>query len=1137
MKMSDYSFIDKYRKEELVRYLACLHLFPQNSSNVLRLSKLLYKALGKKEGKSHLFIPKFHSEIERYYPFDMNEDPQEYLFVDTVHTKRGSYRVFPGVFSCLQYNLTRMFELAEIAKIEDDLLATVYAILRISDELAKRCGYRRYEKGVPEFKGLYCSNYKEIEDFEKRVRFASSELENLFLNLGVNKSLLQNLICSAKKKEIRSFRFALDGYSPIEKNPLFKTETGDVIVLQPSALLSAAYLLCLDILKQHIGEDKVNSLYLDVMMSELDFTMRQSGAQNCGGAIIDSRLGYLLYYYDNGGIACVTTNHLGSKDDDFKAIEAILKQQHPKTKLLFVETMNSLGLVFPSISTRIEHVFLPIDEFKVMMGQPGMSVTDLYYYSQSRKGLRGFVGQEIDIFAAYWANKHTFYKDESPFFMNYVTGNAFDMRWEYFGKRDDHLVEGPGHMMMVHHFDDYPDEIPIYVPNGDKDKTIFVGECGKTNLTAIVDASDDDTILALREIAKCVVAWTYGFGYRYKEELLNRDVKVVLNIKNESQPRMRQIDDGFLEYSIPRRFYELSTTNKTHDQLVVSFWVQALSEFGLTYVEDCLAKVNQMFQECKGKLLLIEPKGVDYLTMNDGYDASYYINENACDRVLDDIARHLNMRGKQRILTNKESRETTLKVIEFLGSTLNGFLSQYASDKFVNSLIELHHGSLYWLALTGKRFESVNAVMNYFGADWRGQKALLSKYSETNNLTQCLLERVVSNGFHSSEDPKVADIDTIYAYMHELFIFGVYLDMLGFDIPEMEMAILANGRVGLPHKKMNEQMAYFTDLKENELYRPQAYKKLHNLQKGHNIDTNDNQFLEAFLDEYKIEYKQWCAIIECSLEFSLYKEKPIVKVSWDEFEESVLLKVLKPEEIKAFKIAFCLYEGMSTGALPSESFPQRFNRKFQVSSRPWVCYQGRLMYSTKSIHQHEHVILERLNEGKVHAESPKMKTYMSYVNYKKGTNFENNLKDFYETLGLDYLKAFRGVKIGPGEQLENEEDIGDIDVLLINTANKKIACIETKDYYESRTMYEVLSENRKTIDDMEKPLERDKWYKNHITAFARLCNAVDDTYSCESIFVTVNMPAYCYSHSEENRPIRMIPALDIMENPMLVFDK
>jgi len=1096
---------------------------------------LIYETLGGKGGRKHLFIPAFQKEIEKNYSHDLNEDPQEYMFVDLVHTPKGSYRVYPGIFTFLQYNLTRLFDLAEFEKVDTITLSPVYALLELSDILAQKADMRRYEIGDKEHVEFYCSNYQEVARCESVVTFTKGELERMFSKYGLNPSFIQSLVYQSKRKDIKHFEMMSDGYSPVEKTPLYVDRYGNYVVIQPSALLSCAYLQCLEILKVRLGEDLLNRRYLDVLMSEVASIMKQTGTENCGGGI-EKNIGYLLFPYDNDGKICMTIAHQKFDVNDYNQVVETTKKQYPNDNLFYVDIKSSLSLNIEATGRYFEHVNLLIDDFKVMMGQKQMNATELYYYSQARHHLTGYhIGQEIDMFAFYWGNKHTFYRDQTYDFMNFEPGLAYDIRCQYMTERDEHLVEGPGHLMMIRHFDDYPTEIPIYVPVGTDSPNVFVGEYGKTTLTAILHSRDSDEELGLREIAKSLVVWTHGFTFKHGTELLNRKLKLILGFYDGGNPRMKQLDDNFLEFFIPRSVFERKPKDKTYSHLIFDFWIEALIEFGLSDVVDARKKANVMFDECKGDLLLIEPEGIVYWAINDGHQATYFTNDNACDGVLDDIAEHLKMGSENRVLDLNESKTLTLKVIEFLGRTLNDLLSQYATSRFVKSLMELHHGSLFWLATTSMRFEKVNAVMTYLGADYSEQKALLFKYSETNNLTQCLLERIVANNFHSENAPKLVDIDRIFAYMHELYTFGIYLDFLTFGIPGTELAILANGRVGLPQEKINEQMAYFSDVRENELYRPDSYRKLHALQKTPNIDTNDEKFLNAFKEEFHIDYNQWKKLLEESLNYAIGSGQPIIEVAWDEFVDKILLKVIKKEEIKTFKETFCMYKGMSNGALPSESFSQRFNRKYQISTRPWVCYRENVMYSTKSLHQHESVMLERLNEGKVHAQSQKMKAYMSELNHRKGIAFENNLKHYYESLGLATLLAFRGVVIGPGERLDNKEALGDIDVLLIDTKCKKIVCIETKDYYESRTVYELLTENRKTGDDMEKPLERDTWCKSHISAFRSLCNEVDETYSCNSIFVTVNMPAYQYGHLEKKTPIRVIPALDLMENPMLVF--
>ena len=837
MPRSNLSFLGKYRKDELVRYLASLHLYAQNSSNILRLSMMVYEALCGKGGRKHLHIPTFQKEIEKNYSHDMYEDPQEYMFVDLVHTPKGSYRVYPGIFTFLQYNLTRLFELAAAEHVEAETLSSVYALLELSDTIAQKTGKGRYDMGDKEHVELYCSNYQETNTYESVVSFSKRDLEILFSKYGLEPSFIQTLVFHSRSKDVKHFKMTMDGYSPVEKTPLYADELGNCVVIQPSSLLSCAYLHCLEILRERLGEEKLNRRYLDVLMGEVALAMKQTGTHNCGGGIKEN-IGYLLFTYDNGGKVCITIAHQKYDEKNYNQVKDIAKKQYPNDDLLYVDIKSSLSLNIEASNQYFDHVSLLIDDFKVMMAQKHMNATELYYYSQARKRLSGHnIGQEIDMFAFYWDNKHTFYRDQTYDFYSFETGLAYDIRCQYLTERDEHLVDGPGHLMMICHFDDYPKEIPIYVPIGNDSPKVFVGEYGNTRLTTILPTRDNDEVLGLREIAKSLVVWTYGFTYKYGVELLNRKLKLTLSFYDGTNPKMKQLDDDFLEFSIPRKVFERKPKGKTYDYLFFDFWIEALLEFGLCDVEAVKEKSDVLFEECKGELLLIEPKGIVYWAENDGHQATYFTNDNACDRVLDDIAAYLKMGGTPKAFDLKESKALALKIIDFLGTTLNDLLSQYATSRFVESLMELHHGTLFWLASTSMRFEKVNAVMTYLGADYSEQKAYLFKYSETNNLAQCLLERIVANDFHSENDPKLVDIDKIFAYMHELYTFGIYLDFLTFKIPGTELAILANGRVGLPQEQINKQMAYFSDMRENELYRPDSYRKLHAMQKSPNIGS------------------------------------------------------------------------------------------------------------------------------------------------------------------------------------------------------------------------------------------------------------------------------------------------------------
>ena len=59
---------------------------------------MVYEALCGKGGRKHLHIPTFQKKIEKNYSHDMYEDPQEYMFVDFVHTPKGG-------LSCLSWDI------------------------------------------------------------------------------------------------------------------------------------------------------------------------------------------------------------------------------------------------------------------------------------------------------------------------------------------------------------------------------------------------------------------------------------------------------------------------------------------------------------------------------------------------------------------------------------------------------------------------------------------------------------------------------------------------------------------------------------------------------------------------------------------------------------------------------------------------------------------------------------------------------------------------------------------------------------------------------------------------------------------------------------------------------------------------
>lgn len=127
------------------------------------------------------------------------------------------------------------------------------------------------------------------------------------------------------------------------------------------------------------------------------------------------------------------------------------------------------------------------------------------------------------------------------------------------------------------------------------------------------------------------------------------------------------------------------------------------------------------------------------------------------------------------------------------------------------------------------------------------------------------------------------------------------------------------------------------------------------------------------------------------------------------------------------------------------------------------------------------------------------------------------------------------VKIESGSKLNSDKDYGDIDVLLIDRTTKKIVCIEAKNYVESKTVYELIAQNRKIEKDLSKVVERNKWCKDNLLSFKTLDDCVDADYSIQTVFLTLNECAYPYFEHDEMTDITFLSVLDLIEDPLIVF--
>ncbi|NDV67233.1 hypothetical protein [Bacteroides sp. 224] len=278
-----------------------------------------------------------------------------------------------------------------------------------------------------------------------------------------------------------------------------------------------------------------------------------------------------------------------------------------------------------------------------------------------------------------------------------------------------------------------------------------------------------------------------------------------------------------------------------------------------------------------------------------------------------------------------------------------------------------------------------------------------------------------------------------------------------------------------------------------------------------------------------------------SFEYANIKNQPVISIKEEDFKSHIISGILNNDEYVFFKSNFILHSdlksqiGKNKRFKDSEQLIHRYNRRLQLSSRPWVNYDNMISFSSKSLYKSFQIFINRLESGKLNASSKDMISFLSQINALKGKQFNNHLYLLFKKFENTEMSIRKEEPIKPNKILANDSDLGDIDILLINTVKKKIVCIEAKNYYEGRSVYEIISQAKTTEDNLSKVYKRDEWCLNNILKFSHIHNAVDESYSLTTVFLTYNQPAYIY-FERNNSKIKFISALDIITSPMKIFE-
>lgn len=456
-------------------------------------------------------------------------------------------------------------------------------------------------------------------------------------------------------------------------------------------------------------------------------------------------------------------------------------------------------------------------------------------------------------------------------------------------------------------------------------------------------------------------------------------------------------------------------------------------------------------------------------------------------------------------------------VMRVLLPRLKELLAQYDSTALLKKLIGINE------TLIRKR-EKLNLMtptrIACFVSEEQQQADLVDNLGELNATIvaiRCLIEHITAEPYTGSAIISATAIDELVACMDQVIRWGGLGDQLQFELFDVPLTV-TDRRVVAGSKELDEVLSPYnwTKMGEHIVDAKSAFEHTFpqtNPIKGKDVPPNVDQ---AFVTDFGISFTRICGMINALGIIAYRQPLPYAMLAKSSLKAEIN-KIEAPFSDAEFESGFQLLALFNRGKVENFSAefegydisPWRYNRRLSLMRRPlsvvnnpaspddpFVYWGVRQVIASRSYLADQC----RSNRLRVREDGAIIKV-LSKLNNEAGARL---VLSVIEQLKNPDLVTDSEIFIGPDKPFKNPEDIGDIDVLLIDVKNKVIYSLECKNMAASRSFKEMVEEVGKLFDErwIDKHVVRDQWIKDNLDQLNARYKLDLHDFAVKSIFVT-----------------------------------
>ncbi|MGH1341620.1 MAG: hypothetical protein ACRBN8_08730 [Nannocystales bacterium] len=514
------------------------------------------------------------------------------------------------------------------------------------------------------------------------------------------------------------------------------------------------------------------------------------------------------------------------------------------------------------------------------------------------------------------------------------------------------------------------------------------------------------------------------------------------------------------------------------------------------------------------------------------------VREDVAERLLDDLGAHLRESGK--FTVGVPDPGILSAAMEFFFGRLQEEVAATSPRGLLETLVAEHEAIVRDTAWRERTLPSQEAVARDKASFVEFVSDSTPRLAQTAVAGRFLIEYVASTPPTGDRALTRTRLNELVALASMVSNYGMLSNVAGRNLVDLEPSLLPSGRLGMDRARLKE--IYEEAHRRRALTGATAVERLPAPNRDEGAETPSwwSGIQPLLRDEFGYSLDEFGDATAALLRLAMAGNRAFVSsprsevvasvedaTGWERSDVERVLRAMTLEERTSFE---------DTGSLELlHVLPWRFNRELSYLRRPLVMREEGdeqwLVWGPRNLSRAWRHLLVLITEGRLRA-SPEgdLKRCITAIAQEKHERFNDEVADWFDARGFQTRR--RAIKFGAERLEDSHGDLGDVDVLVVDHAQRRLLAVECKDVHLALAAADIANQLPKLHRKLKNHRRRAEWLVQHALSVQAELGLADGSWEVLAAAVTDET---LVSQSFGDSPVPISALAELERDPDVVW--